>query len=365
MRVWLDKIPMAVTLKDIAERTGVSPSVVSTVLSGRENGTFVSEGTRRKVLQVAELLHYTPVRSGRPRGSRRLRRLHTEKFIGVWDPDYSSYSAYLVHNLQIALREYAMEQGAEAEDDFGLRLLTAEDLPRLDSLGLMGVLLLSSSLLPREAAGANIPAVMVGEVDHPPRELVQVHLDNEDAGRQLGEYLWGLGHRQIAFLAAGAASHVTRKRLLGLQSVWAAHGVNSALVKCHIYDTMKTLGERDQIRLTVPALFGAEIALSQYPTALVCPDENVAAVALQILAERGMRVPQHISLAAFGDTPRLAEALTPPLTVIRQPTAQIAKAAIQALYQIHDAAGAEISLVQDISLPGLLITRASCAPPAA
>ena len=169
------------------------------------------------MLQVAELLHYTPVRSGRPRGSRRLRRLHTEKFIGVWDPDYSSYSAYLIHNLQIALREYVVEQGAEADDDFGLRLLTAEELPRLDSLGLMGVVLLSSSLLPREAAGASIPCVMVGEVDHPTRELVQVHLDNENAGRQFGEYLWGLGHRRIVLLASGTALQVTRKRLLGLQ----------------------------------------------------------------------------------------------------------------------------------------------------
>src|SRR5665213_2269277 len=177
---------MAVTLKDIAERTGVSPSVVSTVLSGRDNGTFVSDSTRRKVIQVAEMLHYTPVRSGRPRGSRRLRRQHTEQFIGVWDADYSPYSAYLVQNLQVALRDYAREQGAEAEDDFGLRLLNADDLPRLDSLGLMGLVLLSSVLLPREAATASIPCVMIGEVDNPPRELVQVHLDNAEAGRLLG-----------------------------------------------------------------------------------------------------------------------------------------------------------------------------------
>ena len=129
---------MPVTLKDIAERTGVSASVVSTVLSGRDNGTFVSDSTRRKVLQVAEMLNYTPVRAGRPRGSKRLRRQHTEQFIGVWDRDYSPYSAYLVQNLQVALREYAKEQGAEAEDDYGLRLLTIDDLPRLDALGIMG-----------------------------------------------------------------------------------------------------------------------------------------------------------------------------------------------------------------------------------
>jgi len=354
---------MAVTLKDIAERTGVSPSVVSTVLSGRDNGTFVSESTRRKVLQVAEMLNYTPVRAGRPRGSRRLRRQHTEQFIGVWDPDYSPYSAYLVQNLQIALREYAREQGAEAEDDFGLRLLNADDLPRLDSLGLMGLILLSAIPLPREAASASIPCVMVGEVDNPPRDLAQVHLDNADAGRLLGDYLWGLGHRRIVLLAPVATPRITQRRLQGLHSVWTSQEADAAQVLWQPYDTMKTLSERDQIRRVITGLQKPGADPTNLPTAIVCNDENVAAVVTQTLAELSLRVPLQISLAGFGDTPRLAEALTPPLTVVRQPVPQIAKAAIAALYQAHESQASESEAAQDISLPGLLITRASCAPP--
>ncbi len=356
---------MPVTLKDIAERTGVSPSVVSTVLSGRDNGTFVSGSTRSKVLQVAEMLNYTPVRSGRPRGSRRLRRQHTEQFIGVWDSDYSPYSAYLVQNLQIALREYAREQGTEAEDDFGLRLLNADDLPRLDSLGLMGLLLLSSVLLPREAASASIPCVMVGEVDNPPRDLAQVHLDNAGAGRLLGDYLWSLGHRRIVLLAPVATPRVTQHRLQGLHAAWTAQDADPALVLWQPYDTMKTLAERDQIRRVITGLYRPESDRAGLPTALVCNDENVAAVATQILAEMGLRVPSQVSLAGFGDTPRLAEALTPPLTVVRQPVPEIARAAIAALYQAHDTQAGEAEAAQDVSLPGLLITRASCAPPPA
>ena len=352
---------MAVTLKDIAERTGVSASVVSTVLSGRDNGTFVSESTRRKVLQVAEMLNYTPVRSGRPRGSRRLRRQHTEQFIGVWDPEYSPYSAYLVQNLQVALREYAQEQGAEAEDDFGLRLLTADDLPRLDALGIMGIVLLSSSLLPREAAMASIPCVMIGEADNPPRELVMVHLDNHAAGRLLGDYLWGLGHRRVVLLAPAGIPRVTRQRLLGLQAAW---GGSADGVTHQPYDTLKTLGERDGIRRVLLALFGPDAPPPDCPTAVVCHDENVAAVAAQTLAEIGRHVPADVSLAGFGDTPRMAEALTPPLTVIRQPAAQIAKAAVAALYQLHDAEAFDAVSERDVSLTGQLISRASCAPPA-
>ena len=353
---------MAVTLKDIAEQTGVSPSVVSTVLSGRDNGTFVSENTRRKVLLVAEKLNYTPVRAGRPRGSRRLRRQHTEQFIGVWDPEYDSNSAYLVQNLQVALREYAQGQGAEAEDDYGLRLLTADDLPRLDALGIMGLILLSSALLPREAASANIPSVMIGEVDNPPRDLVQVHTDNLAAGRLLGDYLWRLGHRRIALLAPSANPRVTRLRLQGLQAAWVAQGADSG-ISHQPYDTLKTLGERDQVRRVLHAMFGPEASVP--PTAVVCHDEGVAAIAAQTLAELGRPVPQSVSLAGFGDTPRLAEAMTPSLTVVRPPVAQIAKEAIAALYGLHEAETPEAVTERDICLPGQLITRASCASPAA
>ncbi len=349
---------MPVTLKDIAQQTGVSPSVVSTVLSGRDNGTFVSENTRRKVLAVAETLNYTPVRAGRPRGSRRLRRQHTEQFIGVWDPEYSPHTAFLVQNLQVALRDHAQANGAEAEDDFGLRLLTAEDLPKLDALGIMGLVLLSDSLPPREAAMASIPCVMIGETQHPSRDLVQVHLDGADAGRQMGEYLWDLGHRRLTLLAPAAPARVTQERLDGLRGVWTDHEADPAAVTLAASDTFKTLGEREGVRRAVQSLFSGD---AERPTALVCHNENIAAVAAQTLAEMGQAVPQAVSLAGFGDTPRLAEALTPPLTTIRPPAPELARRAVTALYGIHDTP--DEAREADVALPGRLMVRGSCAPP--
>ena len=352
---------MAVTLKDIAERTGVSPSVVSTVLSGRDNGTFVSESTRRKVLQVAEALNYTPVRSGRPRGSRRLRRLRTERFIGVWDPEYGPASAFVIQSLQAALSQHAQEDGVEADDDYGLRLLAADDLPRLDALGIMGIILLSPTLLPREAAVATIPCVMIGEVDHPPRELVQVHVDNFDAGRVVGNYLWDLGHRHVVLLAPGAQARTGRQRWQGLQSCWTEHGGDPSHILPVAYDQFKGLSERDQVRRSTLGLFGPETPLQSVPTALICADESVAAVAGQTLAELGRRVPADVSLAAFTDTPRLGEALTPPLTAIRQPVSRIALAAISQLYLLHDCDVPDQVGHPDLAFPGELVVRASCA----
>lgn len=354
---------MPVTLKDIAERTGVSASVVSTVLSGRDNGTFVSDGTRRKVLQVAEMLHYTPVRTGRPRGSKRLRRQHAEHFVGVWAPDYDSHSAYLIQHLQAALSKHV--QDTEAEDDYSLRLLTPENLPRLDVLGLMGMVLISSDPLPREAAGAGIPCVMIGETDQPVRDLVQVHLDSSDAGCLLGEYLWSLGHRRVALLAPEGTPRINALRLNGLRSVWTAHEADGDEVTHLASDGMKTLGERESIRRVLQDVFAST---PDRPTALVCAEENTAATAAQALAEIGLGVPRDVSLACFGDTPRLAEALTPPLTAVRAPAARLAAAAVAVLYQQREDATAKPkdeadAAPLDRAFSGQLIVRASCAPP--
>lgn len=354
---------MPVTLKDIAERTGVSPSVVSTVLSGRDNGTFVSENTRRKVLQVAEALNYTPVRSGRPRGSRRLRRLRTEQFIGVWDADYTPATSHMLQTLQTALAQYAADTGAEAEDDYGFRLLTPDDLPRLDALGIMGMLLLSPRLLPREAAAASIPCVMIGEVDNAPREWVQVHVDSFAAGQTVADHLWGLGHRRVALLAPQSFARVTRQQFQGMQKSWAMHGGNIHSILPAPYDTIRTLNERDQVRRTVQSLFGPDVSAAGHPTAIACSDDSIAAVAAQTLAELERPVPQEISLVAFNDTPRLAEALTPPLTALRRPLSVLASNAIVQLYALHDTDAPDPDAPHDWAFPGELILRASTAPP--
>ena len=352
---------MAVTLKDIAEQTGVSPSVVSTVLSGRDNGTFVSESTRQKVLLVAEQLKYTPVRSGRPRGSRRLRRLRTEQFIGLWDPEYSPNSAMLVQQLQRALRKFTDGRGAESEDDYGLRLLIAEDLPRLDSLGIMGVITLAPLPLPREAAAASIPCVMIGEVDQPPRDLVLVHGDNFGAGRMVAEHLWQLGHRHLAFVAPGVFPRVTRQRFQGMQACWMAHHTDAKQIVPAQSDTDKSLTEVDQVRATVMALLRGENNQKPRPTAIICFDETVAAIVSQTAFELNLRIPDDLSIVAFNDTPRVAESGTPPLTTVKMPVEEIAAAAIEQLYLLHEMdfeSGAER---RDIVFPCELVVRKSTA----
>lgn len=358
---------MPITLKDIADRTGVSPSVVSTVLSGRDNGTFVSKETRERVLQVARALNYTPVRSGRPRGSRRLRRQRVEQFIGVWIPENDPVAMHMLQALQAAMTKYAAEHAPSQgeEFDYGFRLLSDEDLPRLDMLGIMGLIVLGDASLPRTAAAATTPTVLVGEVDQLPREVVTVHLDNFTAGREIGAHLWDLGHRRVAFVAPNSKPRVTRQRWQGIQSVWVDHAAPADSCIPAPYDLQQGESLSDQVGKAVSALFlGAD---KPNPTAIACFSEHIASYTLRTLQDLGKRVPQDISLVAFGDTPFGAEALSPPLTTIRPPVAQLATTAIAQLYSLHREADQEKPQIaadqrRDIVFAGELVVRGSSQP---
>ncbi|HEY3328984.1 MAG TPA: LacI family DNA-binding transcriptional regulator [Capsulimonadaceae bacterium] len=361
---------MPITLKDIADRTGVSPSVVSTVLSGRDNGTFVSKETRERVLHVAQELNYIPVRSGRPRGSRRLRRQRVEQFIGVWTPELDTQAALNVQALQKALHVYCTQHGPTPGEDFdyGIRLISDTDLPRLDMLGVMGLIVVGDTVLPRIAAAATTPTVLLGEADDTPREMVAVHMDNFSGGRAIGDYLWKLGHRRVAFVAPSAKprARVTRQRWQGIQSVWVDQGTPTDWCVPAPYDTFRNLSLKEQVQKMVTALLNPtdpEAAI----TAIVCFNEAVATYVIQSLTAAGKRVPVDVSVAAFGDTPGGSEALSPALTTVRAPMVQLATTAIAQLYALHREAEEERSYGlgdhrRDIAYPGELVIRSSCGP---
>jgi LacI family transcriptional regulator len=356
---------MPITLKDIADRTGVSPSVVSTVLSGRDNGTFVSKETRERVLRVAEELQYTPVRSGRPRGSRRLRRQRLDQFIGVWvcDPDPSS--SVILDQLQLAIRQYAAMQvmSEEFDYDFGLRLLLAEDLSRLDMLGVIGLIVVGDTALPRSAAAASLPTVLLGEIDHAPQEIVTVHMENFAAGRAVSDHLWRLGHRRVAFLAPSSKPRVTRQRWQGLQSVWVENGFPLEGCVPAPYDSKTNADLRTQVVSTVSDLY-SDAGNANRPTALVCFNEIVASYALQALTSIGKHVPNDVSIITFGDTPNGAEAQAVALTTVRSPVKQLVTSAVAQLYSLarelaDGSDGHQILRGRDLAFPGELIVRDS------
>jgi DNA-binding LacI/PurR family transcriptional regulator len=345
--------------------------VVSTVLSGRENGTFVSKDTRQRVLEVAKQLNYVPVRSGRPRGSRRLRRMHQEQFVGVWSPNNDRAALSAVTELHTALLEFAANEPTIDEGStLGLRLISDAELPRLDTLGLMGLVVIGDNPLPRAAAAASIPCVQLGEPEHAPRNCYCIHLDSFTAGQSIASYLWQLGHRSLAFVAPASKPKATRNRWQGMQSVWVVeHGAPHSACVPSPYDADQASPIREQIDHAVQRLYVSTAQrAAPAPTAVACFDETVTAYVLQALNKLGKRVPADVSVATFGDSAGGADAMSPPVTTIRLSIAVIAKAAVAELYQRSNApeqADGAAEPKQETKYIGDLVVRDSCAPPAA
>jgi DNA-binding LacI/PurR family transcriptional regulator len=121
------------------------------------------------------------------------------------------------------------------------------------------------------------------------------------------------------------------------------------------------MSTKDQVHKVVESL----IALPEI-TAYICFNELIASFVLQALLQRGIAVPDCVSVVGFGDSPESAEALSPPLTTVRSPLERMAAEALEQLYgnrgnsdQSRQSDADERG--KDVKFPGELIIRASSA----
>ena len=172
-----------------------------------------------------------------------------------------------------------------------------------------------------------------------------VSVNNVNAARQLARHLLARGRRRFAFVTDAKLSHRNGNwsaRLFGLAGELALGGIDEGV-------RTLTLDPRD--RAAVRRTLGGK----SRPDAIVCGNDEIAVALIETLAALGLRVPDDISVAGFDDLP-CASASAPPLTTVRQPTRQIAAAALKAIFQrIRQPTGAP----REICLPTPLVVRQS------
>lgn len=210
----------AVTLKDVAERAGVSIKTVSNVV---RDAPRVSEATRKRVLKTVHELGYRPNPS-----ARRLRTGHSG-LIGLAVPDLATpYFAELAQHVraeaaQLGLTVLIEETLGDATEE--LRLATGVGASLLD-----GVILSPLRVSPDElAAVANeFPLVLLGERSYERGQVGADHvlIDNVAAARDATAHLVGLGRTRIAAIGVDQqASATSRQRLEGFQLALHEAGV--------------------------------------------------------------------------------------------------------------------------------------------
>ena len=305
-----------VTVRDLAAETGVSIATVSRVLN---NQAHVAPHTRELVQAAAERL------SGQAPRPRTAAARVAQGAVYLRCPylltDYFGLIvSSIAETLELHGRPVLLNAGESAQQ--------AAVLPTLASRpGISGAIIVlppepSEQLVDLRARG--FPFVVVDPRVPMPRDIAAVSAAHFAGARSITRHLVDLGHRRVGVMAGPHNWLASDARLAGHASALANVGVlpDPALIRS---------GE-------ATAQFGYHAAgelldLPQRPSALIGFNDKVAVGALTAAAQRGLRVPEELSIAGFDDID-LAQATRPLLTTVRQPLQEMGRLAVSLLIRL-------------------------------
>lgn len=306
------------TLADIAAIAGVTTATVSRALAGHGR---ISETTRRRVADIAELHDFQPnqtarnLRLGRTRSVGVVIPLGHESAQRVSDPFYTALIGHLMDGL--ARRDHAMLLSAVTpHDNAWLSNMTRSG--RVD-----GIVVLCQSdqeTVLRQVGGTYKPMVVWGETADGDEDYCCVGTDNRLGGRIATEHLLRAGRRRIAF--AG---------MTDIPELVARHA--------GYLDAHEAYGVEPGPRLAVPLAFDPSSSMLREAVgglpeidAVVAASDMIAMGAIKALSECGRRVPEDVLVVGYDDV-SLAAHILPPLTTIRQDLARAAETILTLLFR--------------------------------
>jgi LacI family transcriptional regulator len=330
---------VAVKIKDVAEKAGVSVTSVSRVLNG---GKYVREEVRQRILKAVNDLGYSPSFIAR---SLVLQRTN---LIGIIVPDLtSSFHATILSSIE------------EVASNKGYNILVSnliEDLAKevryLDifrQMRVSGLIIMHEKV--NEAVVRQMRKMEAPIVFSSVKDFTSININDRRAAKDATDYLIRLGHSQIAFIG-GDLRDVTsgQSRYQGYRDAMEGSGlrVEDRLVRFGDYKVGS--GYRLMTEL---------LASEPFPTAVFAVSDDMAAGALNCIHDHGLKVPCDISVMGF-DGSYLTELVRPRLTSMEQPIREIGALSIETLIRkIENGAGN----MNEIIMHHRLVERDSCRPP--
>lgn len=287
-------------MTDVAKMARVSSATVSRVLS---NHPYVSEKTRRKVLDAIEHLGYKPNRL-----ASNFRKMSSKTVIVVL-PDISNpFFSEIVKGFKDSARErgYHVLLGDTGNDrDQEREFIELVKAKYVDGL------ILATARIPKEEiaeVSREIPVVLACEyIDG--FDIPTVAIDNIGAARTATQHLASLGHRKIAHISGPLDAVLGRDRLKGYRQ---------ALLVNEIPEDENFIQEGDFSVRSGYDLMRKLMAMDNRPTAVFCANDEMAVGAVKAAKEYGLTVPRDISVVGFDDIP-MSTLVEPALTTIYQP----------------------------------------------
>ncbi len=334
-RVRLAALRDRVRLADIAAAAGVSVPTVSKVLNGHAD---VSAKTRYRVEALLAEHNYPAQR--RPRRA------------GLVDLVFADLSPWAMEIIRGA-EEAAFAEGCQiavsvVSGDSGM----TEWIARLPASRTDGVILVLTELSPAcsvRLAEMRMPVVIVDPVGQPDPRIPSVGATNWAGGLAATEHLIELGHRRVGAIAGRPSLPCSQARLDGYRAALQRAGipVDPALVASGDF----------RFETAMVAATGL-LELADPPTAIFAGSDMQAMGVYEAARLHHLRIPRDLSIVGFDDLP-VSAWVSPPLTTIVQPLAQMAAMAMRTVLTLLDGRGDTLS--NRVELSTSLVVRSSTA----
>ena len=336
------------TIRDVAKACGVSPATVSGVLNNTPDAA--GPETRERVLEMIEQMNYSPSAVARGLSHRRMNTIGVVMEYGGWGTLITDQHLGPIFD-GIVTRNSGLGQKTLLYPEPWPKAV--ENIPSFcDGFcdGLLLVVPMVTDDFFARLIRRGTPFVIIGD-SRTEANFSVVDLDNIDAGRQITSYLIGLGHKRIAMLRGHDTHRSPSLRAQGYREALTSNGLE--------YDPSLDLhgeyGYGSGYDSTVALL---DMAPERRPTALFCGDDRIAFGALDALKDRGVQVPEEMSVIGINDSEE-GSARPLPLSSFQQPGLGIGESSVDIL--IAQIAGDEPP-GRKVALPGKLTIRGTTGP---
>ncbi|WP_430645267.1 LacI family DNA-binding transcriptional regulator [Agromyces sp. GXS1127] len=341
-----DAAPERVTLADIAAEAGVSLATISKVLNGRSD---VAAATRARVEQVLADRGYRRRGGGRSESRAELIELVFHELDPIWSMEVIDgvESVAKQHGLSVVLTVSGTRHSPDPD--------WVEGVMRRRPVG---VVLVFSDLAPEYHEQLNsraIPFVIVDPAGDPSPDVPSVGSANWSGGLAATRHLIELGHTRIAAITGPADMMCSLARIDGYRSAMNSAGlpIDEEWIR---FGDFHVSGGRDRAR----ELLDRDIR----PTAIFAGSDMQALGVLEAARERGIRVPEDLSVVGYDDIP-LARWLTPKLTTVHQPLRRMGEEAARLAIRLAEEPLDASAPTPRMDLATSLVVRDSTAAPSA
>ncbi|SRR5579871_132693 len=303
----------APTIADVAAYAGFAPMTVSRVINGETN---VAEETRKAVQAAIAKLKYSPNLAARTlAGAEQIR-------IGLLysNPSAAYLSEFLVGSLEQARLSHVQLVVEKCDPKTQEEKVVRELL----ATGVDGIILpppLCDSE-PIHSALMRAGALAVAVASARPRSgLLAVRIDDHAAAAAMTRHILSLGHKRIGFIIGNPNQTASAQRLAGYQDALRDAGiaVDKTLIAKGLFTYRSGLKAADQL-----------LSLPNPPTAIFASNDDMGAATVAVAHRHHLDVPRGLTVCGFDDTD-FARSIWPELTTIRQPIADMSRAALSLL----------------------------------